>query len=285
LGTGSLGKTARRILEEQLSLMEAHAERAVRLHQASDVHDLRVALRRYRVALRVFGKGVPCPEGKRLRQRLQMLSRRLSPIRDIQVWHGVLARTVGRRKKPLPADLDQCLKAAEAGCIKQVRGLGQALAGAPFTAARKYARQFQCDQPDGPFLAGQLWRAYKRLLRTGVPPADVKVEEAHALRRRCRRVRYLAEFAEPVLGPVAHKLTHHLKSLSTTLGERHDAEVQTRMLMKLKHPPETLLVMLACRKQEAQHAAEAVFRKLAAPHFKERMRAELRVAKRKGAGK
>lgn len=68
--------------------------------------------------------------------------------------------------------------------------------------------------------------------RVDVSLGDARVEEVHALRRRCRRIRYLSEFAEPILGRSVHKLTQHLKGISTSLGKRHDADMQTHACIR-----------------------------------------------------
>ena len=280
----SVEATARRILNAQLLLMEANAERAARIHSVKAVHDLRVAIRRFRVALRVFGDLMPHTVVKRLRRRFQWLSHQLSPIRDAQVWHGWLARTVGRRKAPLPAELHQCVKEAETACLEQVQTLDQVLKGAPFRVTRKCCQRLRCDRSARPFLAGKLHRAYERLCRAGVSLVDAKGEQVHTLRRRCRRLRYLSEFAEPMLGRSVHKLTHHLKHVSTALGERHDAEVQLRILNDMERPPEDLCKMVTRRKHEARTKFTKAWRKLMASHFRQRVLAELQAAKQEGTG-
>ena len=278
----SVGETARQILNTQLLLIEVNAGRAIRLRGTKAVHDLRVAIRRFRVALRVFRDLMPLPVVKRLRQRFLSLNRRLGPIRDAQVWRSTLARTFGRKRTPLPMDLNHCVQAAEAACAQYVQTLDQVLKEVPFKTASECCRQLRCDLPNRPFLAGKLHRAYKRLCLSGISFADAKVEEVHALRRHCRRVRYLSEFAEPVLGKPIHTLTRHLKRTSTALGERHDAEVQTRMLNALKNPPEDILARVARRKREAQHDFDKAWRQLTAPHFRRRVMAELQAAKKAG---
>jgi len=283
----SVAETARHILRAQLRVMESNAERATRLHSAKAIHDLRLAIRRFRAALRIFGGLMPDMIVKRLRRRLLVLNRQLGPIRDAQVWLGLLTRTVGRRERPLPAEWVQCVKMATETCATRVKMLDQALKSAPFWEAHECCNHLQCDKPCGdqavrPFLAAKLQRAYVRLFRIGAPVAGATGEDVHAFRRHYRRARYLSEFTEPLLGEPVDKLTHYLKRVSTALGERHDVEVQIQILTGMKKPPKDLFVMLDHKKHAAQQDFDTAWKKLMAPHFRKHVRTNLRVVKRAG---
>jgi CHAD domain-containing protein len=283
-GQDSISEKARQILEGQLRLMESHASQALRFRRIRDVHDLRVAIRRFRVALRVFGRVMPSAPVARARIRLRDVNRRLGPVRDDQTWRALLIRIVGRRKKPITPPLKGCLNAAKSASALSLGSLDSILEGAPFIAARECCDRIACGssarRPAGPFLAGKLRRAYERLAGSADVHPPGGGEALHAFRRRCRRVRYLSEFAEPLLDESVHKLSRHLRRVSASLGDLHDAEIRTRRLGTMADPPEELLLLMARKKQEARKECDAAWRRLTARHFRRRILEDLRTAKR-----
>lgn len=289
----SFAGVARRILQAQLVLMEASAARAVRFQSISAVHDLRVAIRRFCAALRVFGERMPGEGVKRLRKRLQEMNRQLGPVRDAQVWCSLVRRFVSKQNGLLSAEYEQCVKAAEANCAARVQQLGRIVKGAPFREAHECCNGLLSNNPSGSsrkqiqdqaaaFLAGKLLRAYKHLCRIEDPLVGATGEEEHAFRRRCRRVRYLSEFTEPMMGRLVQKLSRRLKRASNLLGDRHDAEVQVGQLAALTETPKELLRRVTCRRHEAQQEFNETWEKLTASHFRKRILMELRAAKKRG---
>ena len=63
----------------------------------------------------------------------------------------------------------------------------------------------------------------------------------HALRKRCKELRYLLEVFRPVCDKTAHRrLVKELKSLQDTLGDFQDGEVQrlqSQFINGVKHLP------------------------------------------------
>jgi CHAD domain-containing protein len=279
----SVAETARRILKTQLRLMESNGERAVSVQTVRAIRDLRLSIRRFRAALWAFGDLMPGPLVKCLRRQLLVLNRRLGPIRDAQVWLDLVRWTMRKRKARLPPGFDLCVKSAEAVCAVQLQALERILQSIPFREAQECSNQVSSDQPAGPFLAAKLFRAYKPLCRMkNKPLADLTAEKEHAFRRRCRRVRYLAEFTEPILGQPVQKLSRRLKRVANALGARHDAHVQARLLAEMTVPPDVLLLGVTCAKHEAQQEFVEAWGQLTRPHFKKRVFKALQAAKRAG---
>lgn len=278
-------ETARRILRDECLLIEISAQRASRLHNARAVHDLRVSIRRFRTALRFFGDLLPRGSSKRLRRHLQELNRRLGPIRDAQVWLEFLKRSVRGKRTPLPDDWGRCLQDAEAACTEQVRRLDSILKSACFKDAHEYCYGIwrgkrKPDQSARPFMARKLYRATIGILRIDGPAATKMDKEAHALRRRCRRVRYLSEFAEPALGRLVRRLARRLKHVADSLGDRHDAEIHAGILNEMRAAPDDLRRKVSRRSHRARKEFDVAWRRLTAPHFQRLVLAALREAKR-----
>lgn len=276
----SVAETARRILKTQLRLMEVNGERAARVQSVSAIRTLRLSVRRFRAALWAFGDLMPGPLVKRLRRKLLILNRRLGPIRDAQLWLALVRRTMRKRKAGFPVGVALCAKAAEVSCEIQLQELGRIVKSMPLQEAQECCNQLSGEQPAGPFLAAKLFRAYKPLCRIKNPLVGVTIEEEHAFRRHCRRVKYLSEFAAPLMGRPVQKLSRSLKRASSTLGDRHDAEVQARLLADMAEPPNVLLLKVACAKHEAQQEFVEAWGRLTRPHFEKRVLSVLRAAKR-----
>jgi len=59
---------------------------------------------------------------------------------------------------------------------------------------------------------------------------NASVEQLHALRLECKKLRYTVEFFREVLGPEGTSVINDLKSFQDHLGDLHDAQVATRIL-------------------------------------------------------
>lgn len=283
----SIQELARHILREQCRLIETNARQASRNHSAEAVHDLRVAIRRLRTALRVFDKALP-GKPRKLRRRLQVMNRQLGPARDAQVWLSVV-RTRARRKTatPLPAAWKQCMKHAETACKAREIALTRILKSTAVSKTREYCHSLphapSCkeggDHSIQAYFARKLLRGYGHLLREGATTDVESDEEAHALRRHCRRARYLSEFAEPVLGSPARKLAHHFKRVADALGDRHDADVQMALLDAMPASPENLRHLIVGRKHAAHREFIAAWRALTSSRFRKSIQGRLQSAK------
>jgi CHAD domain-containing protein len=96
-------------------------------------------------------------------------------------------------------------------------------------------------------------QAFRRVARRGERiTADSPSEEVHALRKRCKELRYLLEVFRPLCATAPHSsLVKELKALQDTLGDFQDGEVQREavrefaaaMMDEGAAPPETVLAM------------------------------------------
>jgi CHAD domain-containing protein len=284
--TDSALETARRILWTQLLLIEHSAGLATRRHSTRAVHDLRAAVRRFRTALRVFEGLLQGTSAALIRRQLRTLNRRLGPVRDVQVWVEFLRKAARRENVPLPAGWDSGLR-------DQERALDRILASSEGRdvqdrCARLLRRELTPERiaqsqagESRPFLAKKLCRAYERLLELGEAPVLATPEGAHTLRRRCRRARYLSEFAEPVLKGHIPKLTRRLKRVVDALGDGRDAGAHAARLQKLETPPPCLRHLVENRQKRAHREFVAAWRWLMAPHFQKRVLADLQAAIRR----
>ncbi len=224
--------TVAAVLADRLTrTLEAFA----RLGQPGDVealHDFRVALRRFRSLLRVYGDLTEEAVPRRLRRRLRRLARATNASRDLEVkldWLAPQAETLRPRERTghkwltgrLITERDEADRAAmrllEHDVVPLARTLEHRL-GEPSPVAA----------PGLPFAAAtaRLLREYSHELERDLDRVRTieDQEEAHDARIAGKRVRYLLEPLTAVL-PLAGDLVDRLRALQDLLGEMHDADV------------------------------------------------------------
>jgi len=207
---------AERLLHARLADVRVAEARALLDLDAKSVHDLRVACRRLRAAVKVFGK-------KRLRAldpRIEHLQDALGEVRDLQLqiqWlsrHRADARRVRARLRKAEAHLRRALalwtlrsEPLVLRALPRVRGEGS-LGGARMRKRlRKRLRQ----------LEGAL-----------AQPDPLEAAAAHRIRIASKKLRYEAELLRD-----AFRLEGALEALSRlqgALGDLHDSDVRLNEL-------------------------------------------------------
>ncbi|MFE7105477.1 CHAD domain-containing protein [Streptomyces sp. NPDC057575] len=221
---------------------------AVRRDLPDSVHQMRVATRRLRSALRTYPKildrDATAPVGAelkwlaaelgidrdqevldaRLRARLAELPRPLvlGPVRGrLRIWSaatrgGSRRRTVavldGKRYLALLESLDALL-AAPPLLPAAARAPGREL---PRAVLKEYGR-----------LADRTGRALE------LPPGHDRDLAVHEARKAAKRVRYAAEAARPALGKPAKRFAKRMKAVQSLLGDHQDSVVARETLRTL----------------------------------------------------
>lgn len=215
---------ARRILTSQILLLR---DSAAAIRQTSDpepLHDFRVALRRFRTALRVFRPLLRKAETAELERSLRTLSRRLGPVRDLQVYDRFLEKSAaGDLRDALKPDLE---RATQLSC----RILDSAFCKNALRRARHLVRadlprlERTTAAPDGrAYLKKQLAKQLRRIRQIDPRRLEHDAQALHPARKRIRRARYTAEFAAPLRGSQTRRTMRRLKKLAGALGKIRDA--------------------------------------------------------------
>jgi CHAD domain-containing protein len=232
------GALALQILEAQAGvfLEQKRAASAEGLdYDPEHVHQMRVATRRMRAALRLFGSVLP-PEASPLDEELKWIAGQLGPARDLDVQ---LQRV---RETAAELGLTEAVAAYADWLDEQRRRaqhrLEEALASTRFVALEEtlstklgteWSPNSEADAPllsDAPRL---LARAYKSLEKRGDKiDEDSPPPELHAVRIRAKRLRYAAEFFEPAYGKPARRLIKRVVRLQDLLGALQDTVVSAQ---------------------------------------------------------
>lgn len=231
-------------LQQQFRRLLA-TERGVIADDVVALHDLRVSIRRLRVLLRALESPLAQTTATALEHRWQKFSDDLSPLRDADVWRGMLRALPG----VTPAFLRQAM-----ALLKKNRAHPGRLLRSHTWARLKRDTQFLLDKSLPVALAkpGKLTRptpALRRCWKDCVAraakraghPRWKELERAHKLRIACRRARYLAEFfAAASAGKKDRRLweqtARRYRAAQSALGQTHDADVLLEFLLNSTLP-------------------------------------------------
>jgi CHAD domain-containing protein len=264
---------------EYRSLIERQPERGTP-STPEDVHQSRIATRRLRVALRLFGALLPPRAVARLGKELRWLAGALGAVRDLDVHTDALhehlesagaaaAQQLGgyelalRRERLAARDALKDLFSSNR-YTELTSDLAALLEDAPSPAAVRRWRSFTVRAGAARYLK----RARKHVVKLGRELGrDATPEDLHRLRIRAKRLRYALEFfIEPY--PELAFAAKATKAIQDVLGAHQDARTARRKMLayaresRKRHgaggaPPEALAAWrLAQHRQAAQARRE-----------------------------
>ncbi len=263
--TSTMGELAFAVLRRQLAVLRAK-EPGTRLGEdPEELHDMRVATRRLRAALSLF-KGVLPVRAQMFREELGWLARLLGAVRDLDVQlegladmstrdvdaaigpahvssgpFAELAALLGREREAARTDLLNGLDSVR--WDRMAKGLTAMAQQGP--ARRSLATRVPAEIGLPELVLARhhkVRKAATRAKRTGAVP------DFHALRIRCKRLRYALEFSSEVYGGKTTRFVRTLTVLQDGLGEMQDAEVASLQLAALAtgdaHLPAATIFMM-----------------------------------------
>lgn len=257
----SIGELARAVVRRHLGAMLAH-EAGTRLGEdIEELHDMRVATRRLRAALALFGEVLPVGSSA-VRDELKWLAQQLGRVRDLDVqlerFTAMAQHPDGGRSpgEDSLAELRTLLEDERASAREQ---LLEALESPRLAQLVERLRAIASDggDHDGPAAMPAAVavpplvisrhqaavRAANRARRTG------KASDFHRLRIRCKWLRYCLEFTTDLYRGHTQKFIRRLARLQDELGHLQDAEVAIERLSSLAEregvrlPPCTIFAM------------------------------------------
>jgi CHAD domain-containing protein len=286
------------VLTSLFDTLMANVTGTVRDIDTEFLHDLRVAVRRTRSALKLTGDVLPGDMAARFRPEFKWLGDLTTPTRDLDVYllgyagmaAGLVAATP-EELQPFHAHLERSRAAAHRQLARGLRSARfsridrewpEALATAAGGGTRPATRTTV-----GRLAADRIGRAHRRVLRDGavITPTS-PAESLHELRKRCKELRYLLEFFGSLYDPGQHwQAVRELKALQDCLGEFQDMQVQheeiqvfaAQMMDQRAAPAATLLAMgeiaagLAVRQHQARSEFAGRFRDFASPAGRSRI--------------
>jgi CHAD domain-containing protein len=233
--------------------MWPHAERMLRfearLRDGADIDTVkryRVAIRRLRAALRLFGPAFPDRRVRVLRGALGELGRAAGAARDLDVRIADLQRWAAEQDPPATEGVaplstffagerdaamnDLLARLATRRHGKLLRDLVALIDGdVPTSRAGAVAVRDS--------IGSRLWRAYENLRVAGSSISSADTEALHAIRIEAKRLRYGLEFLGDVLGDHRGWLIDRLVALQDHLGALNDAVVASAAVRAARADP------------------------------------------------
>ncbi|MBC7236488.1 MAG: CHAD domain-containing protein [Chloroflexi bacterium] len=237
----SMGEAARKILAYHFEQMRSHQEGTLLGRDPEELHDMRVATRRMRSALRLFGPYIHGPHLRETNEGLRTLAAVLGEVRDLDValenvkafasgLPGEQAKTLqplwrslrARRRTPRRRLRSFLRSRSYLTLIEEMDSLLARLEREAQTADTVHSVSNVA--PRLAYLSWERVLAYDSVLK-GAP-----IELLHALRIDCKQLRYALEFLASVLPEDIVALIPDTKGMQDHLGELHDAAVAIEML-------------------------------------------------------
>jgi CHAD domain-containing protein len=288
-----------RLLLRLLDTVELNVDGVLRDIDTEFLHDLRVAVRRTRSAIKLLGAVLPADLAEHFKVEFKWLGDVTTPVRDLDVHLLGFDALTEQLAAASPDDLEPLRAFLARRRAREFRRLAAALRGPRFRAITDDWRKalLELRDVDGPrrrrpstiaLALSATGRSFRRIAAHGSAiTSDSPPESLHDLRKRAKELRYLLEFFAPLHDQVAYrKVLSDLKQLQDCLGEFQDSEVQRAeiraladaMLAERAAPAATLLAMgeiaakLALSQAGARAEFAARFARFAGPAGRERVR-------------
>lgn len=226
----------RTIIAIQLGRLRAAQPAARRGDDPEAVHEMRVAVRRLRTALRLGAGALPARQIEALGRELAWLASALGEVRDRDVQLANAAWHRRRLAAPARGPIDGFRRALRRQRLAALATLRERLDSTRHTRLL-LALERAATAPRRPPTAagaepiaaagrGAISRAIRKLRKLGdavdeLPQAD----ELHTLRIRAKRLRYALEALQPITGRDGRRLTRQLVRLQDVLGRFNDSMV------------------------------------------------------------
>lgn len=213
------------------------ADVAVRRELPDSVHQMRVACRRIRSALKTFRPLLDGDTAGFLREELSWLAAELGQVRDTEVQlESLPERITDHAAREFVTDqLHQRLRAAHSSALAALRSDRHdflledlvLLVAEPPVGARAF-------EPAGQALEECVRRPWRKLKRSAArATVDGSVDDWHRVRINAKQARYSVEAVAPLLGNRYRQLGKSLAWVTDTLGSRQDASVAINTLEEI----------------------------------------------------
>jgi CHAD domain-containing protein len=201
------------------------------------VHQTRVAARRLRSTLRIFGKAVDAARAEELNNELVWYADLLGQVRDREVLSARLATQIAdlppeQVRGPVEAEITKILATGRDVAMQR---LSEAMRTPRYQRFMKLVRGWKIEPPlsdvanVGAKSAATYAKGAKRKADKQLSKAGDDIDQLHRARKAMKRARYAAELVEPADGRMK-RIANQAKDMQTLLGEHQDAIVAAYFL-------------------------------------------------------
>ncbi len=241
--SSTAGDLAFAILREQFAEMLRH-EPGVRLGEDPEyLHDMRVATRRMRAAMKLFRDALP-ERCQWFRDELKAFAEVLGGVRDLDVLIEDIERQTAEADEERRDSLESITKSLGKERDAARKMLLETLNSERYERFQEYFAAMLRDGTDGEGYASKSVAALSRNVISNARDRCLKTAKRlgkdsppgayHDLRKRGKHLRYALEFLSSVYGAKkTAKLVKPLKDAQDTLGDQQDSIVATELLRLL----------------------------------------------------
>jgi triphosphatase len=226
----TLSSLATQVLAQHAGVFLEHAPGVRTGGDPRHVHQMRVAARRMRAALRLFADVLPA-EATGLSLELEWIAGHLGAVRDIDVHTARLRETdadlgLGDALVPYTTWLQDQWQVAQRCLLDALHSERFSLLVHRFTQFSDWPLEPPTDAPLVDEAPRRLRRAYRSLHRSAEPLGeDAPPQALHKTRIRAKRLRYATEFFEPLYDKPARRMIDRTVALQDLLGALQDSVV------------------------------------------------------------
>lgn len=266
---------------------------AVRRERPDSIHQMRVAARRLRSALKTFGPLVDDVWAKSLREELKWVADSLGAARDNEVLLARLLRdldalpgelVLGPVRARIEGHLGGDLVRARVAAVETLQTERYlALVDRLVDAAWDPMTTGLAEETTGRALPECVGSAWKRLARDAarLRRPSATEEDWHEARIAAKQVRYACEAVAPFFGKSAKAMAVRAEEVQEVLGEHQDAAIASAVLRRLATAPRPTaggftLGLLYARQRDAMASAQSTFSTVWAEAAKDKYRKWLR---------
>lgn len=245
----SMAEAARKVLRAQLDRTVRHERGTRDGRDIEELHDMRVAVRRMRAALRVFRPYVDTAAYKPFRKALRRTGRILGTVRDLDVFREKAQRYLDALPEERRSELDALLAAWQMRRDAARKGMLALLDSEAYAQLKNEFGRFLATPGAGaPQAPSEGAPPLPHRAREAVPPlvvasytavrayegrvegTDTPLPRLHQLRIAGKRLRYTLEFFREILPAEVASLIDRIKELQEHLGNLQDAVVTCGIL-------------------------------------------------------
>lgn len=232
------------ILKHNFSFLPLWEEAARSWQDIEGVHQMRVIFRRMRSATTTFRSAVPKEATRHWSDEMRWLAGELGDARDLDVFIDEALGTVGGKLNlPGEGELVALAEAGRARAYEKVRamldgdryaqfkeGFGAWLASEGWLGEQVDDKaRIRLESNIVPFARRILDKQERRVLSRGALVDIYAADEMHQLRIECKKLRYAAEFFQPIFEGMDSFILH-MRGLQDLLGVMNDVAVMGDLL-------------------------------------------------------
>jgi CHAD domain-containing protein len=240
-----MSEAGRKVLRFHFWRMLKHEAGTRTGEDIEELHDMRVATRRMRAALRVFGPYFKASVVRPYAVGLRRTARALGAVRDLDVFMQKAQAYLETLPAEQAQDLDPLLSTWRS---QREQAREEMVSYLDSTKYRDFVEAFGLflEKPGAGARKAKTFPPKPTLVRHVAPPLiyarwsavqafgpaldGASVAMLHALRIECKRLRYSLEFFAEVLGEEARQMVKEVVTLQDHLGDLNDADVANGLL-------------------------------------------------------